>query len=110
MSFTGNEGAYITLTQGNAWTANYRNAHPNSVKAHFYGKTKLQEVLNQSGCVGIRIYRAIDDTGVEELVLVGVNANGSDLTGGLILDRSFACPPYCDTFSSLMGYSGPSGG
>lgn len=110
MTFTGNEGSYITLTQGNAWTANYRNAHPTSVKAHFYGKTKLNEILNQSGCVGIRIYRAIDDTGVEELVLVGVNANGSDLTGGLILDRSVACPPYCDSLSSLMGYSGPNGG
>ncbi len=107
MAFTGNEGAYITIAQGNAWTTSYRNANPTAVKAHFYGKTKLNEVLNQTGCVGIRMYRAIDDTGALQLVLVGVNANEQDLTAGLILERSLLCPPYCDGFSSLNGYSGP---
>jgi hypothetical protein len=106
MSFTGEEGAYITLTQGNAWTANHRTANPNMVKAHFYGKTKLSAILNQSGCVGIRMYRAIDDAGVLELVLVGVNSSGGDLTSGYLLDRSTPCPTYCDSGSSLNGGGG----
>jgi hypothetical protein len=106
MAFDGNEGSYITLTQANAWTSSYRSANPNAVKAHFYGKTKLQEVLNQSGCVGIRMYRAIDDTGALQLVLVGVTSAGADMTSGLILERSFLCPPYCDGGSSLNGGSG----
>jgi len=110
MSFTGNEGTYITLTQGNTWTTTYRNANPTAVKAHFYGKTKLTEVLAQSGCVGIRMYRAIDDTGALQLVLVGVDANGSDLTGGLILDKSVLCPAVCDGLSTLGGYTGQPGG
>ena len=101
MSFNGNEGTYITLTQGNAWTASYRAANPNAVKAHFFGKVKLQEVINQTNCVGIRMYRAIDDTGALQLVLVGVTAAGVDLTGGLILEKSVLCPPYCDATSSL---------
>ncbi len=106
MAFNGNEGAYITLSQGSAWTSTYRSANPTAVKAHFYGKTKLMEMLNQSGCVGIRMYRAIDDTGAAQLVLVGVTAAGTDMTSGLILDRSVLCPPYCDSGSGLNGGSG----
>lgn len=106
MSFTGNEGTYITLTQGNAWTASYRAANPNGVKAFFYGKTKLQEMINQTNCVGLRFYHAIDDTGATQLVVVGVTAAGADMTSGLILDRSLLCPPYCDGGSSLNGGGG----
>ncbi len=106
MSFTGEEGTYITLTQGNTWTTSYRTANPNAVKAHFYGKVKLSQLLNQTGCVGIRMYRAIDENGALELVLVGVAASGADITSGLILDRSIPCPSACDTGSSLYGGSG----
>jgi hypothetical protein len=106
MAFNGNEGTYITLAQGTTFTASYRNANPSATKAHFYGKTKLQELLNQSGCVGIRMYRAIDDTGATQLVLVGVSSNEADMTSGLILDRSVLCPPYCDVASALNGGSG----
>ena len=79
MAFNGNEGTYITLTQANAWTTSYRNANPNAVKAHFYGKTKLQEMLNQTNCVGLRFYRAIDDTGAAQLVVVGVLADQTEI-------------------------------
>lgn len=106
MTFNGNEGAYISLTQGTTWTGTYRSANPTAVKAHFYGKNKLVEMLNQTGCVGLRMYRAIDDTGAAQLVLVGVTASGADITSGLILDRSLLCPPYCDGGSSLNGGSG----
>jgi hypothetical protein len=106
MAFNGNEGTYITLAQGNTWTGSYRSANPNGIKAHFYGKTKLTEMLNQTGCVGLRFYRAIDDTGAEQLVVVGVNSSSTDMTSGLILDRSLLCPPYCDSGSSLNGGSG----
>jgi len=106
MAFNGNEGTYITLAQGNAWTASYRSANPTGVKAHFYGKNKLQEILNQPGCVGIRMYRCIDDTGTAQLVLVGVTANQTDMTTGLLLERSVLCPPYCDSGSSLNGGGG----
>ena len=106
MSFTGNEGGYITLAQGQTWTGNHRTANPTMVKAHFYGKTKLNEMLAQSGCVGLRMYRAIDDAGCLELVIVGVTANGTDMTSGLLLDRSIPCPSACDPSSSLNGGGG----
>ncbi len=106
MSFNGNEGTYITLTQGSTWTASHRTANPTAIKGHFFGKTKLQEMLNQTNCVGLRFYRAIDDAAALQLVVVGVLADGTDMTTGLILDRSFLCPPYCDAGSSLNGGSG----
>jgi len=106
MSFNGNEGTYITLGQGSTWTGSHRSANPTAVKAHFFGKNKLTEMLNQSGCVGLRFYRAIDDTGALQLVVVGVTSAGADMTSGLILDKSALCPPYCDAGSSLNGGGG----
>lgn len=102
MTFTGNEGEQITLIQATAWCANFRSqAGSNPTKAHAYGKNKLMNILDQDGCYGIRAYYAIDDTGVKQLVLVGVDVNGCDMTTGYILDKSVICPPYCDTISPL---------
>lgn len=96
MAFNGEEGQIITLTQASAWTANYRNsANPDSVHAQFYGKNKLKTILNQTGCVGIRIYKGIDDNGAPVLILVGTDANENDMTSGYILERGIGCPPYC---------------
>ena len=106
MSFTGDEGSFITLTQGQTWTTNYRTANPNAVKAHFYGANKLNSLLRQTNCVGIRMYHAIDDNGVTELVLVGVTAAGADMTSGYILDRSVPCPTFSDGGSALYGGGG----
>ncbi|MGZ3919738.1 MAG: hypothetical protein ACXVOH_06930 [Bacteroidia bacterium] len=106
MSFNGTEGSFITLTQGATWTANHRNANPNMVKAHYYGKNKILTIFDQPGCVGIRAYRAIDDNGLLELVLVGVTSAGADITSGYILDRSLPCPTYCDGGSSLYSNGG----
>lgn len=104
MSFTGNEGDYITLTQASAYTAAYRAANPGATKGHFLGATKLKALLNQSGCVGLRSYYAINtSTGEKQLVVVGVNASENDIVGGtaLILDKSILCPPTCGASNTL---------
>lgn len=101
MTFTGNEGDSITLTQATTWVANYRAANPTATKGHFFGCNRLNAILTQTNCVGIKMYHAMDDTGQAQLVLIGVDANGCDLTNGLILDKSVLCPPYCDTKSPL---------
>lgn len=103
MSFTGNEDHGITLTQASAWTRNYRTANPGEIKGHFYGKTAIQNILNQSSCVGIRIYYALDDAGVKQLVIVGVTADEADQENGLLAERSRPCPPYCGPRGSLNG-------
>lgn len=102
MSFTGNENHDITLQEASEWTANYRNSVPaGTVIAHYFGKTAIQNILDQSGCVGIRIYYAINDLGEKQLVVVGVNADENDLYQGLLADKSRPCPNYCSASNPL---------
>lgn|SRR5574343_611029 len=96
MSFNGNEGTFITLEEATQWTANFRNSgNYDGIKAQFYGKNKLLEILNQPGCVGIRIYRALDERNNPVLVLVGANSAENDLFTGNILEKGCSCPPFC---------------
>lgn len=101
MAFDGNEGEEITLSQASEWASNYQQNNEGAVKAHFYGKNKLADILDQAGCMGIRIYRAIDDNGADVLVLVGADAHENDMTGGVILEMGVRCPPRCPKGSSI---------
>lgn len=103
MPFTGNESSAITLQQATDWTTTYRTQNSGAVKAHFFGKNKLMDLLDQPNCVGIRAYYAIDDNGAKQLVLVGATADEQDLYTGLILDHSSPCPTFCATASPLNG-------
>jgi hypothetical protein len=88
MSFNGNEGEFVTLSDASRWTANYRNTiQPGDTIAFAAGKEKLIELLNQDECLGARI--------------VGVDENGNDLEDGLILERISACPPFCSKRNKL---------
>lgn len=96
MSFNGNEGEFVTLNDASRWTANYRNTiQPGDVIAEFLGKEKILELLSQEGCVGIRFYYAINDSGEKILVLVGADSNENDMENGLILENGNICPPFC---------------
>lgn len=101
MSYTGNEGEEITLTEAAAMTAAYRSANPNAVKGHYFGEVLLKNICNQTGCVGIRFYYGIDTNGAKQLVAVGVDANGDDMTSGKIGDRSLPCPDSCSRSNAL---------
>ena len=104
-TFNGTEGSEIDLAQASTWTSNYRSraeASPEEaiVKAHFYGREVFQRLLDQQGCMGIRIYYALDDNGQKQLVLVGADADGNDMEG-MVFDHSSACPPNCSATGSL---------
>lgn len=102
MSFDGKEGATITLQQGAAFTAAYREAYPDEVKAHYVGKNLIASIAQQSTVVGIRFYHGIDENGDRTLVMVGVNSSGNDVTSGIIGDRSLQCPTNCDSNGSSL--------
>jgi hypothetical protein len=55
---TGKEGAEIELTLAAAWTKNHREKHPHTSISQFFGIEILQRLLQQPGCLGIRIYYA----------------------------------------------------
>jgi hypothetical protein len=100
MAFDGTEGGKITLSTAAAMTAEFRRNNPNTTLAHFFGKNILNEILNQDGCMGIRMYYGLDDNGNRELVIVGVDNNENDLTD-LVADLSHPCPNACSSPNSL---------
>ena len=100
MAFNGKEGGPITIEQGADLTANYRAKNPNSRKGHFYGRDILQRLLDQEGCMGIRIYYGIDENDEKELVLVGAQENEDDMLE-LVVDLSRPCPNRCGSPNDL---------
>ena len=102
MSFTGNEGAIITLAEGSTMTADYRaTISSGDTIALAVGKNLLAAILGQSGCMGIRMYYSLDEKGNNQLVLVGVDSNGDDMTTGVIVDKLQECPQLCSIKNSL---------
>jgi hypothetical protein len=96
MSFNGNEGQMVDLMDAAKWTKAYRmSSGYDGVNAIFYGKNKLSTLLDQEGCVGIRIYKGIDDDGVPVMVLVGTDANENDILDNYVLERGSPCPNNC---------------
>ncbi len=104
MSFDGSEGSPISLQDGADWTANFRRQFPSwGCKAHFFGKEILNDILDQEGCVGIRMYYGINNLEENVLILVGAKANEDDMVNGIIADKSVKCPPFCGTNNELNG-------
>jgi hypothetical protein len=102
MAFDGSEAGFISLTEAAGYTKNYRRSVPSgSTIAHFFGREMLEDLLKQQGCVGIRAYYGQEDSGVKNLILVGVTADENDMTTGLIGDRSLICPIRCASRNPL---------
>lgn len=103
---TGNQnsaGAVITLEEAIEFTHAYQEEYPNSSKAYLVNVDKLNLITAQEDCVSVRIYNGYDtETNTTNLVLVGVNDQGEDLTDGIIIEKTLPCPPYCPTRSPLI--------
>lgn len=95
MSFTGKEDHDFPLKTAAEWTANYREKNPNAIKGHYFGENAIKKILAQKECVGIRIYYALDEKGVQQLIITGVDKHENDLFNGLLAERSTPCPPFC---------------
>lgn len=100
MAFDGKEGGAISLELGATMTESYRNANPDELKGHFFGKEILQQILEQDGCMGIRMYYGIDSDGEKALIIVGADANEDDMTQ-LVADISTPCPSRCGSRNAL---------
>jgi hypothetical protein len=105
MSFNGNEDHRINLDEAIELTKNFRKSvFPGDLLAGFFGKATLQRMLNQDGCVGIRIYYGLTTDKKPSFVLVGVNADEEDLYQGELAEYATPCPPFCDPHSPLANY------
>lgn len=110
----------IALQDAVELTQRYRKSAPASEHAGFFWAEGIQEILTQPGCVGLRYYHGLGADGAYRMVLVGVDAEGNDITapttskrsklgaagarGGeaVLLDHHFPCPPYCPSDSPLL--------
>lgn len=95
MAFNGNEGEVVSLTKAAAWTSEFRNANPTAIKAHFFGKNKINDILNQPGVVGIRFFHGQETNGTQNLIMVGTDANENDITTGTLVEYAVNCPDQC---------------
>jgi hypothetical protein len=118
---TGDEGAPIDLELAAKWTANHRHRHPNEVVSQFFGQKILNTILQQDGCLGIRIYyankqhltgwqkfwisvgnffiRAVANAeGEKRFVITGVRADGQDQLPGEVKKEVAAVSTEIKTF------------
>lgn len=101
MAFSGNEGAPIDLAEAASWTNNYRNAQPNGIKAHFFGRDIIERILAQEDCKGLRIFYGLNNEGEQQLILVGADTNENNQVTGTIADHSVVCPAICGNADAL---------
>lgn len=101
MSFTGKEDHDFPLDKASKWTANYRAKFPEGIKGHYFGEQAIKKILTQKHCVGLRIYNALDERGIQQLIIVGVDRDQNDLFEGLLAERSISCPPVCGVDNPL---------
>ena len=101
MAFNGKEGAPIDLEEAASWTSNYRNAQPNGIKAHFFGRDIIERILAQEDCQGLRIFYGLNNEGEQQLILVGADTNENNQLSGTIADHSVVCPVACGNADAL---------
>ena len=71
------------------------------LRAGAFGRGVLDEILEQPGCTGVRVYLGRNKEGQTTLLAVGIDANGADLASGTIADDMWPCPPFCPDGDSL---------
>ena len=86
-------GSIISLADGSTMTADFRERFPSETKAVYYSSNVYNDLMDQEGCVGIRIYNALDANGNMTNVLVGVDEHGNDLFKGIVYDSGDRTPP-----------------
>ncbi len=92
----------ISLDEASKLTNKYRvQAGKDAIKGGLFWKDYVQKLLDQPGCVALRYYHAQDDKGNPVIVLVGVDGDGNDMMGGVLLELGFLCPPICGIANQL---------
>lgn len=75
--------------------------HPNH-HGGLFDRGAIDKILAQRGCKGLRYYHGRNEDGHPNLVLVGVDKAGKDMTKASIMERGNFCPPICDGTSELL--------
>jgi hypothetical protein len=102
MPFPPKQNHRIPLEAAAALTRRYRNEAKGGEIAQMFPREDLESLLSQAGAAGIRFYfgRA-SDGGPLGLVAVAVDKDGNDMTGSVLIDYGFPCPPFCSSTNPL---------
>lgn len=97
MSLNENTGAIISQELAEKFIKAFREKFGDQVVSSFMGLNNVTKILDQNGCIGLRIYNGYnDETEKICLIVVGVDEEEKDmLKGGLIYDEMATCPPIC---------------
>jgi hypothetical protein len=99
---TGQENHAITIDQAAKYVQNFKNFPKTpAIKGGFFGRNIFEKILSQAGCIGIRYYYGQDDNGASNIVLVGVDMVGNDMTAGVLGEINIPCPPVCPAPNQL---------
>jgi len=101
--FPGAEKHEISLREAHQHIRRHKKnpLHPNHHGGSF-DRAAIDKILAQPGCRRLRYYHGRDKKGKPNLILVGVDAAGKDMTKASIMERSGNCPPDCDRTSKLL--------
>ena len=103
MSINIDNGKIITKPDAENYTHAFQAKNPKATKAYFIGLDKINLILKQDNCIGVRIYDGYNaKTSKENRVIVGVDKTGEDMVEGIIIEELIPCPPHCPKESSLI--------
>lgn len=97
MPFPPKQDHRIPLAAAAAMTRRYREEVGKGRQiAEMFPRDAIESLLAQQGAQGIRFYFGRGEQGGRlHLIGVAVDAEGNDMTSGVLIDLGFPCPPVC---------------
>ncbi len=92
---------HITLEEAAAYTRRYRLKVREGERGGAFHADQVRELLGQRECIALRYYYGREESGAQNLVLVGMDREGADMTDGTLLELRYPCPPYCADLNVL---------
>jgi hypothetical protein len=108
VTFPGAEKHEISLAEAKQYIQNHskslqsQKSKTPQIKGGAFEKGAIEKILAQPGCAQLRIYYGRTEAGQPNLVLVGVDTAGKDMTKACIMEKVAPCPPWCDNASELQ--------
>lgn len=100
MAFTGNENHTIPVQDAAVMNKRFRDAYPAQPKGIYFSQDTLNDILAQTGCVGIRFFFALNDSHEMRLTFCGVDSSENDIIG-IVGNTGILCPPNCGVADEL---------
>lgn len=110
-------GEDIGYEKGAKMIKNNFDQNPDDILAHFMGRDIIEAILAQPGVTGIRMFYALNEFGLRQLVLAGADDKGKNILNystigdhgeiikkkGIVASGVRSCPPYCDGSTNPQG-------